>query len=119
MRLSIGSRLTKAVLAALSVLALLPLTASAEGQWVMIGHRVESGPLAQSFGAPSDPHSVLMGRQVRWQDGSNIDLVLPSKASGALDELAVAGIKRRVCLFAALAKIGVRRASDPPRSSLE
>ena len=73
----------------------------------MIAHQSETGSQAASRRSLPDPRSVLMGRQVRWSDGSNIDLVLPSKASGALDELSVVlGLRDASAFPAALVKMG-------------
>ena len=89
MQILVIQKLSLLALLVFAATALSPLTVQADGQWIMIAHQSETGSQAASRRSLPDPRSVLMGRQVRWEDGSNIDLVLPSKASGDLDELSL------------------------------
>lgn len=116
MRFFVIQQLIRLILLAFAATALLPLNAQAEGQWIMIAHQGETGSQAASRRSLSDPRSVLMGRQVRWGDGSNIDLVLPSKASGALDELAVVlGLRDASAFQRHWLKLAFGGRADPPR----
>ena len=116
MRFFAIQKLRLLVLLALAATALLSLSAKAEGQWIMIAHQSDSGLQTQSLGSLLDPRSVLMGRQVRWQDGSNIDLVLPSKASGVLDELSVVlGLRDASAFQRHWLRLAFGGRADPPR----
>jgi len=82
----------------------------------MIVHQSETGPQAASRSSLPNPRSVLMGRQVRWEDGSNIDLVLPSKASGVLDELStVLGLRDASAFQRHWLRLAFGGRADPPR----
>lgn len=116
MRFFVIEKFSLLALLALVVTALLPLNAQAEGQWVMIVHQSGAGSQAASRRSFTDPRSVLMGRQVRWEDGSNIDLVLPSKASGDLDELStVLGLRDASAFQRHWLRLAFGGRADPPR----
>jgi len=109
-------KLSLLALLAFAATALSPLTAKADGQWVMIVHQSETGPQSASRSSLPNPRSVLMGRQVRWEDGSNIDLVLPSKASGVLDELStVLGLRDASAFQRHWLRLAFGGRADPPR----
>jgi hypothetical protein len=115
-RFFVIQKLSLLALLAFAATALSPLTAQADGQWVMIVHQSETGSQAASRRSLPDPRSVLMGRQVRWEDGSNIDLVLPSKASGDLDELSsVLGLRDASALQRHWLRLAFGGRADPPR----
>lgn len=116
MRFFVVQKLSLLALLAFAATALSPLTAQADGQWVMIVHQSETGPQAASRSSLPNPRSVLMGRQVRWEDGSNIDLVLPSKASGDLDELStVLGLRDASAFQRHWLRLAFGGRADPPR----
>lgn len=116
MRFFVIQKLSLLALLAFAATALSPLTAQADGQWIMIVHQSETGLQAASRRSLPDPRSVLMGRQVRWEDGSNIDLVLPSKASGDLDELSTAlGLRDASAFQRHWLRLAFGGRADPPR----
>lgn len=83
--------------------------------WVMITHKVTEGT-AKLSDDQTTARSVLMGRSVRWQDGSAIKLVLPSKASGELDDLSQAlGLRDAVAFQRHWLKLAFSGRGDPPR----
>ena len=81
----------------------------------MITHKVTEGT-AKLADDQTTARSVLMGRSVRWQDGSAIKLVLPSKASGELDDLSQAlGLRDAAVFQRHWLKLAFSGRGDPPR----
>jgi hypothetical protein len=89
--------------------------AGTQPYWVMITHRAAVATEAMASDDTA-ARSVLMGRRVRWQDGSNIKLVLPSKASGELDDLSqVLGLRDAASFQRHWLKLAFSGRGDPPK----